>query len=485
MKYVLLTAIMAFVFACNPSSSQSNGDARPQRGPAESPDIEIKLQGISGGQAQLIGYNAERRYLADSATVSADGTVRFQREAPYELGYYSMLIPNQAVVQLLIDLDQTMKLTASAQDVVGSMQVEGSLENELFYKSLKYEADQKPEFDAISAQLQGVAKGSPEYDQLIEQRLALGAERKAFLNTIFEAHPDNLFTKFKQAGQNPDLKDIKGPDGQVDTRAQMAVFQREFWDDVDFDDERLIRTPVIFNKLERYMTQLTVQQPDSIIDATDHLLQKVVDNEQRKEYFKFFANWITLQYEPTKTTLMDSEAVFVHMIQNYFTRERAFWSDSMNVYGLQGRAAEMAASLIGKPAPNVTSFAPDGQEKTLLDLKADYLVVYMYNPTCEHCMEQSPQLVQLYPTLKSQGVDVYAIAIDTDQEEWLGYIRKTGMTAFTNVFDPTNRSIYKKYFVDITPEVYIIGPDRKIIAKNIKVSQIQKAIQIDRNRRRG
>jgi hypothetical protein len=55
--------------------------------------------------------------------------------------------------------------------------------------------------------------------------------------------------------------------------------------------------------------------------------------------------------------------------------------------------------------------------------------------------------------------------------------------AWTNVFDPSNRSIYGKYYVDVTPEIYVIGPDRKIIAKNIKVNQIEEVIQRDKEQR--
>jgi hypothetical protein len=77
-------------------------------------------------------------------------------------------------------------------------------------------------------------------------------------------------------------------------------------------------------------------------------------------------------------------------------------------------------------------------------------------------------------------VDVFAIAIDTDENEWKAYIEKNKMT-FTNVFDPTNRSIYAKYYVDVTPEVYVLNKERKIIGKNLKVFQIDTIIERDKN----
>jgi thiol-disulfide isomerase/thioredoxin len=177
---------------------------------------------------------------------------------------------------------------------------------------------------------------------------------------------------------------------------------------------------------------------------------------------------------------MDPQSVYVHMIQKYFTKERAVWSQPAEVQGLQMRAYEMAQSLLGQKAPEVEAPSYTGGLKTIYDLKKDYIIVYMYNPTCEHCMKESPKLVEFYKTYKNE-VDIYGIAIDTDEKEWRDYVKKTGMDAWTNVFDPTNQSIYARYFVDVTPELYLLNKDRIIIGKNLKVDQVQ--TMIDRDKR--
>ncbi|MCB0556725.1 MAG: redoxin domain-containing protein, partial [Phaeodactylibacter sp.] len=345
------------------------------------------------------------------------------------------------------------------------MEVQGSQDNELLYRNLKFEQEIQPKFQAVAEQMKAAGEGNPAYPQLKAQQDQLLAQRKAHLQEFFDNYPNAFFTKFKLAGQNPDVKNILNPDGSVNTQLQVYYYRTEFWDNVDFSDDRLLYTPVIFNKLNRYITELTPQNADSILASTDFLMNKVLNYP---EYYKFFANWITLAYDPEKTSLMDPQAIFVHMVKNYFTKERAFWTDSMEVFALQQRANEMAASLVGLKGPNVTAKDPSGQLRSIYDIKAPYIVVYMYNPTCEHCMEQTPKLVQLYQAWKSKGLEVYGIAVDTDDAEWKDYIAKTGMP-WINVFDPTNKAIYAKYFVDITPEIYVLNPERTIIAKNLKV----------------
>jgi peroxiredoxin len=470
----IMTVLIFFVsiFAC----SQTTNTNTTQEEPAESPNINVTVQGLNGGQALLLGHFADQRYSVDTAQINANGQFSFTREEPYDRGFYFLFIPDKAAIQLLLDADQTLEMTTNLQDIIGTMQVSGNKDNELLYQSLKFEADNTAAFEANKAQLAQAQAGSEAFTTLTQRSEELLAERKSYLDNLFANHPSSFFVKFKSSGQNPEITKPLKQDGTLDTALQVFTYRTQFWDNVDFSDERLLHTPVISNKLKRYINDLTPQNPDSIRSAATFLMQKVMD---APEYYKFFANWITLQYEPTKTTLMDPEAVFVHMIQNYFTYEKSFWADSAEVYALQLRANEMQGSLVGNDAPNVTSTGPDGKTYSISDIKDPYIVVYMYNPTCEHCMEQTPKLANYYRQWKSQGIEVFAIAIDTEDQEWRDYIAKNNMT-FINVFDPTNRSIYAKYYVDNTPEVYVINPERKIIAKNLNVDQVMEVIAMDK-----
>ncbi|MBK6784429.1 MAG: TlpA family protein disulfide reductase [Saprospiraceae bacterium] len=109
------------------------------------------------------------------------------------------------------------------------------------------------------------------------------------------------------------------------------------------------------------------------------------------------------------------------------------------------------------------------------------MVVYLFNPDCENCQKETPLLHEFYLKNKS-NVDVFAIAIDTDDAEWRDYIKQKKLS-WTNVYDPTNKSIYGKYFVDHTPEMYLLNKKRKIIGKNLKTFQLQTMIDKDKSGR--
>lgn len=447
---------------------------------SEDVNIAIQVEGLTGGRANLIGFIGENRYLADTASIDAEGRFVFDNETTYREGVYSVGLPNNRGFQLVLVEDQMdFSMRTVNGQLLESMEVTNSLENTLFYINNKFERENRIRLDSVNRLINEAEEGTDEYEQHVAGRDMLIDERRAHVEFIHEQYPESLFAKFKLAGQNPKIRDVKLEDGSPDRRKQAYHYRNDFWDGVDFSDERLLNTPVIINKLTRYMEELVPQNADSINKYSSLLIDQVLDYP---EYFKLFANWVTIKYDPKESQLMDPQAIFVHMIQNYFTYERAFWSDSANIYGLQQRASEMENSLVGGDAPNVRAKGPDGKFYAIDDIDADYIVVYMYNPTCENCKKETPLLVDWYKEWKPKGVEVFAIAIDTDHEEWVNYVQQHNMN-WINVFDPTNRSIYATYYVDVTPEIYVINPDRKIIGKNLKTFQIETIINRDKENR--
>jgi peroxiredoxin len=450
---------------------------------AEVPNINVIVEGLGAGTVTLVGTYTDQRFKQATTSADASGTIQFTHTEPYKSGLYFIVFEDNSYIQVLIDKDQTFTMKTTKANLVKDMQIEGSLENQLLYENLKFQEAQNPFINRVRGLLKNVDQNSEQYKTLREEQTKLNAERKAHVELIFEKYPNSFFTAFKRAGQNPELKTPLGPDGKLDKVAQITQFRKDFWDGVDFNDDRLLSTPVISNKLERYATELTPQHPDSIKAALDHLMARLNPAKKDDPYYSYFVNWIGLKFEPGKSTLMDAEAVYVHVVQKYYTYDRSFWADSAQVYALQLRAHEMAASLIGKKGPDVRANNQFGQPKSIYEIDAPYIVVYLYNPQCEHCAVETPKLVQMEQQWRSKGFAVYAIAIDTDVQEWKAYLTKNGMDGFTNVYDPTNKAIYATYYVNVTPEIYVLNPDRILIGKNLKVNQIETVINRDKAQR--
>lgn len=435
-------------------------------GPA---DFKIIVKGTTLKNSDLIGFYLDQNIKIDSAPVAADGTIHFKNADGFPQGLYYVLFAKEKYLQIMLGENQQFTMETTLNNTDQDMVVKGSDENQALYDNIRFSMQDQAQFGSLSSQMQGLDQESAQYKALNTQLQSIADKRANYLQALYDKYPNSLFTKFQKSGANPTVRT------DVPKEEIAYHYRQEFWNGTDFSDKRLLRTPVINNKLKRYFSELTPQHPDSIFRSATRLIDQVLD---KPIYYKVFTNWVLLQYEPTESKVMDPEYINVKMLQRYFQRDRAFWLDSMTVYSFQRNAYEKAQSLIGDKGPDVISKNLKGETKRLMASTADYLIVYMFAPSCEHCQEETPKLVQWYNSKKGQSIDVYAIALDSnidDPNELANYIKKTNMP-FTCVWDPTNKSIYAKYYVDITPEIYVLSPDRTIIGKNLKVEQIDTII---------
>ncbi|MBK8620664.1 MAG: redoxin domain-containing protein [Saprospiraceae bacterium] len=439
----------------------------------KSANIEIRIDGYSEGWCKMIGMYGDQNYIVDSFLMNKNGHVVLKNDSLFAQGLYYILLPDLKNISILVDENQKFVLMSKKETLVGSMKVIDHTCNELYYKSLVIQE----KLDSVS---QLIKKGNTSSE--LKNQYDLFSQQKIIqLSEIKITHPFNFFTIFKTSGQNPVFIEVKKPNGDTDTFGQLHVYRSAFWNNTDLRDSRLLRTPVIANKLRRFIKELTPQHPDSIIIQADQIINA---SKVNKEMFEFISNWIALQYQPTKTTVMDGEAVYVHIIDTYFTSDIADWLTPEELNKLRKKTSEMRASLLNRKGPNVVSTDPDGKKRSLYEIQEPYIVIYMYAPNCEHCKQETPKLKAFYEAWKSKGVQVYAIALETNSLEWNQYIQMNGISDWVNVFDPTNASIYAKYYVDVTPEIYVLNPERIIIGKNLKSEQIPVIIEKDKRKKK-
>jgi peroxiredoxin len=467
-------AILLFSLAC---CSSNSGEANiGSTGASEKKPLlmQLKVTGVANTYVRLLGFFADQQYGLDSALIDAQGNAVFKRDTAIPSGMYLVVFSETKFAQVLIDRDQQFTLEFDINNAVNTMKVSNSLDNELLYKNLKFEAEMSPKFEAVQKQLSQLTKGTDAYSKVEQEQQKLVAERKAHIKWYSDNHPDAFFTRFKIAGQNADIRYPKKPDGSIDQVMQTYYFINDYWNGYDFSDERMLRTPVYFNKLKKYVKDYCPQDPDSLIKYCDVVIEK---SKVNKEMFKFTANWIAIQYKEPK--VMGQDKFYVHLIEKYWTYDQAFWSEKYEVDRLRAQVKQMKPSLLGNIGQNVTGVNENGQTVNLYDIKTPYTVLYIFSYDCENCQKETPKLMSFYNEWKSKGVDVFSICIDGDREKWKEYLKKNNMT-FRNMFDPKNETNFRlKYYVDVTPEIYVLNSDKKIIASNISSTLIPEIIQKD------
>ncbi|WP_297334920.1 TlpA disulfide reductase family protein [Algoriphagus sp.] len=130
---------------------------------------------------------------------------------------------------------------------------------------------------------------------------------------------------------------------------------------------------------------------------------------------------------------------------------------------------EMRALSVGQPAPEIELPTPDGEVVKLSDLRGKYVLIDFWAAWCKPCRVENPNVVRLYNQYKDKGFEVFGVSLDRKKEDWVKAIEEDGLT-WTQVSDLQyfNSEAAETYQIQAIPATYMIDPEGKIIAKDLR-----------------
>lgn len=133
---------------------------------------------------------------------------------------------------------------------------------------------------------------------------------------------------------------------------------------------------------------------------------------------------------------------------------------------------------IGEQAPQFVAKTLDGKPFELSDLRGKIVLVDFWATWCGPCIAEMPNIRK---TLDKYGEDgdfvVLGISLDNDEKTVGKFIRKREIPWAQIVTGPADKSaIAQQYFVAGIPATFLIGPDGKVVAKNLRGKSLQKEV---------
>ncbi|GAB3023721.1 thioredoxin-like domain-containing protein [Spirosoma pulveris] len=430
------------------------------------------VKGLKDTTCILAHFFGSTQYIPkDTARVDGTGNMVFEGTKKLPEGLFIVVMPQKGYLQLLVTDDQQFSFDTDTTNIITNMKISGSKENELFYAYQQQLSKLSDEAQALSMQKKmrnDAASASIANKQLGDLQKQATDYRSQFLKDNAGSFAAKLF----KASAEPDVPPApKAANGRPDSVWVFNYFKAHFWDDFDFSDERFVRSPLLQQKVERYIKELTVQVPDSLIKEADLVVNKAIAGKSTEvKYYTIY--YITSQYEQPK--VMGTDGLFVHMFEKYYKTGVMTVSDSSTLKSIGERVATMKPNLVGKPF--VAPVISDTLRRPIAfqAIKSDYTVVFFYSPTCGHCRESAPKLKKLVDDYKGKGIEVVAIAIDQSPEEWKKFIKEFKLGNAINGFDYASRTDFRRqYDVWTTPTVYVLDKNKKIIGRKLPTEQIE------------
>ncbi|MEO6189833.1 MAG: redoxin domain-containing protein [Saprospiraceae bacterium] len=454
-----LFAMLSFCLVSNILASQS---------------YEIKVKILNYNRDTLLfGYHyGDKQYIKDTAFRKNNEFV-FKKDTVLEPGMYLVVTqPEHDFFQILIDKDkQKFSIETKLENLTNNLKFKGSKLNTDFLDYVSFVSKRRADADSIGVILK-LNKDTLHTKFLGDELKRLDKEVKAHQDKLIKEQGTSILGLLIKSTKEVEVPEFKGTEEEKSESA-FKFYKAHYFDYTEFKDDRIIRLPFFHSKVEKYLTNLTSQHPDSINVELDYVLGKC---DEKKEVYRYLLSTQLSSIANSKYVGMDG--VYVHLVENYYEKGKAPWIDKESLAKILRDAHALKPLLIDKIAPDFVVFKKDSTPITLHSVQADYTVLLIWAPDCGHCKKSMPGFIDFYNKYKSKGVEIFAVCNKTGVEEGKCWDDKEiKMGDWINTSDPKGLSSYKYlYDVKSTPQVYILDKNKKILTKKISSEQLSEVM---------
>jgi thiol-disulfide isomerase/thioredoxin len=439
--------------------------------------IEVKFkQDVADSFVYLAHYYAKPLptiYKTDSGRVINKRTVVIESKDSVFGGVYMILFANKSkFTEFILNNGDAYTMTIDTTDMPKNVSFKTSEENSRYVEYERFLIDYGEKQQKFIEALKS-AKNAADTQSLRDKSGVLAKELYKYRANYAQKYPGTYLANVFNAMWTPDVPEGKHylPDGKTeDSTFAYKYYKQHYWDKFNFNDNRIMNSPVYDGKLEEYFNRLVFPTPDSMSNEADKLLART---RKSPEIFKYTLQWLAGNAERSKVMGMDE--AFVHLVENYYMKGDAYWLDSTSLSKYEDRAKKIAPNVLGNIAPELD--AQDVwtlQDKKLSDQVSKYTLVIFWSKECSHCLAEVPQLDSVYnKVLKQRGVKIYAFSTEGELSDIQKKIKALKLEDWTHVVDAHNSTNYReKYDVYSTPKIYLLDENKKIIGKGLDHSNI-------------
>ena len=443
---------------------------------AQTPSIRVKIDNYDRDTILLANFFGDKQFIRDTAVIGQDGWYEFSRDTVFEQGIYLVVLPpDNQYFQLMMDETQRFSVETEKGDEVAKMKIDGSLDNQLFYDYLQYLNKMRPRAEAINAKKEGVAD-EEKIAKLDEELSKLNDEVQAYQDKIITDHATTLTAALIRSNKNPEIPEFADLPEEEQRERQWRWMQQHYFDNIDLGDPRLIRTPFLQQRVDYYINNLTTQDPDTLIQAIDYILEQTRPAATNFQYF--LSNFLNT-YAASK--IVGQDAIYVHLVNQYYAKGDAPGLEEETLTKIKEEARKMEPVLLGNDAPEIILQDKDGNKVNVREVDADYTVLIFWRPGCGACKKAAEPVLNFAKKYKDQKVKVLSICTKFTDEVplcWEFIEEKGWQDDVINLVDPYHRSRFNvKYNVTGTPRIFILDRDKKIAIKGIGAEQLDEVME--------
>lgn len=435
-------------------------------------EIGVNISGLQDSTIFLAYHMGDKQYIKDTITLDKKGSAVFIGQETLPQGIYMIVLPGKQYFEVLMSADQYFSINCSYTDYFNTLKFQGSDENSSFIVYQKQWVGMQKKAAAIVKRLQNNRQNTDSLGILSEMQKKQEDSMKSYLHGVIKENNGNLLALLVKAMLPVEIPPVTVPQGTKNPDSTKWVLnylynKDHFFDNIDINDDRLLRTPILQARLNTFFSNVLIQSPDSISKEIDRMIGKVKDNYK---VFQFISVYLFNHFRESE--IMGHDAIVVKLADEIYLTGKADWVSKDFKDDLRKQVDRIRPNLIGVKAQDLVMNSYKGVFVSLYDIEKDFTILYFWEPDCGHCAEATPKLKALYDKIRNQGVEVFSVCTTGEKAKWEKYIEEHKLD-WINGWDPERRTNFGYYYnVESTPMIYILDRDKKIIAKKLSADDI-------------
>lgn len=448
-------------------------------------DIAVTITPAKNQKVFLGSYYGKSYAIVDSCILDENCKGHFKGSKKLTGGIYLIVSPQYSMwYDLLVGKEQNFSFVGDTANR-GVTTIKGSPDNDVYKKHTQRTNVVGEQINKLTNEYKAAttAKDSTRLRDLIRAKYK---EMEAIKDELIKTEPNSLMAALLAAMKVPESPEIPVDPitKKADSTYPYRFVKEHYFDDVNFADERLLRTPFYEKKIDDYYKYYVSAEADSIIPEVKYMLLSARESKEMYAYLliKFTNKYMTPEY-------MGQDKVFVYLFTDYYLKGDTTILDAKSRKSIVDRGYSMMLGLIGNIASPLDLTDTTGKVISMFGIKSKFTFIAYFDPTCGHCRQEIPVLDSIYRAKwKNEGVTVYAIisqeSLIPDLKKFIKeknlpsdwyytYETKAQKEATEKAGIPNFRQAYD---FNRTPIFYLLDSEKRIVGKQLTIHQLDNLI---------
>jgi thiol-disulfide isomerase/thioredoxin len=132
----------------------------------------------------------------------------------------------------------------------------------------------------------------------------------------------------------------------------------------------------------------------------------------------------------------------------------------------------------GAVFPDFSETDLSGQPLSVASRKGKVVLVDFWATWCGPCKAELPNVIATYKKHHDEGFEIIGVSLDSDRDKLDAFLKQTDGMTWPQYFDGQGwgNKLAAKYGVEAIPFAVLVGPDGKILGKELRGEELENAV---------